>query len=377
VILRWLDGLTERQGLEIQPRPDRLSRLEKGLMGGADDYVRRPLHEAKPAKIRGMKLIKLYSWLSVCSLLVLTACSTAPTVPVTSTSGAASAGMPVTSAGASGGASAPTVAVPEPPAAPPKRAPKLGLALGGGAARGFAHVGVIQVLEEAGIQPQLVVGTSAGSLVAALYASGKNGAQLQRVAETMEEATLTDWTIPWLSRGMMRGDALARYVTSQTGGRRIEDARLPLGIVATDLHNGQGMLFQRGDIATAVRASSAVPSVFEPVRIGGRDYVDGGLVSPVPVRYARQMGADLVLAVDISSAPEGNKAADMLQILLQTFTIMGKSINSFELKEADLVVRPALGNVGSAAFNERRRSIEAGRQAMLQLLPQLRELLVR
>ena len=322
-------------------------------------------------------MVKLYSWLAVCGLLVLTACGTAPTVSVTSTSGPASAGVPVTSAGASGGASAPTVAVPEPPAAPPKRPPKLGLALGGGAARGFAHVGVIQVLEEAGIQPQLVVGTSAGSLVAALYASGKNGAQLQRVAETMEEATLTDWTIPWLSRGMMRGDALARYVTSQTGGRRIEDARLPLGIVATDLHNGQGMLFQRGDIATAVRASSAVPSVFEPVRIGGRDYVDGGLVSPVPVRYARQMGADVVLAVDISSAPEGNKAADMLQILLQTFTIMGKSINSFELKEADLVVRPALGNVGSAAFNERRRSIEAGRQAMLQLLSQLRELLVR
>ena len=240
---------------------------------------------------------------------------------------------------------------------------------------GFAHVGVIQVLEEAGIQPQLVVGTSAGSLVAALYASGKNGTQLQRVAETMEEATLTDWTIPWLSRGMMRGDALARYVATQTGGRRIEDVRLPLGIVATDLHSGQGMLFQRGEIATAVRASSAVPSVFEPVRIGGRDYVDGGLVSPVPVRYARQMGADLVVAVDISSAPEGNKAADMLQILLQTFTIMSKSINGFELKEADVVVRPALNHVGSAAFSERRRSIEAGRQAMLQALPQLRELL--
>jgi NTE family protein len=261
----------------------------------------------------------------------------------------------------------------EPPPAP-KRPLKLGLALGGGAARGFAHVGVIQVLEEAGIHPHLVVGTSAGSLVAALYASGKNGTQLQRVAETMEEATLTDWTIPWLSRGMMRGDALARYVASQTGGRRIEDVRVPLGIVATDLHSGQGMLFQRGDIATAVRASSAVPSVFEPVRIGGRDYVDGGLVSPVPVRYARQMGADLVLAVDISSAPEGNKASDMLQILLQTFTIMSKSINGFELKEA-VVVRPALNNVGSAAFSERRRSIEAGRQAMLQALPQLREML--
>jgi NTE family protein len=261
----------------------------------------------------------------------------------------------------------------EKPQAPvEKRVPKFGLALGGGAARGFAHVGVIQVLEEAGLKPDLVVGTSAGSLVAAFYASGKTGAQLQKVAETMEEATITDWTVPLLGRGMMRGDALGRYVNAQTGGRRIEELKMPLGIVATDLHTGEGVLFQRGDVGTAVRASSSVPSVFEPVRIGAREFVDGGLVSPVPVRYARQMGAEYVLAVDISSTPETGKTGDMFQILMQTFTIMGKSINHFELREADLVVRPALGNVGSAEFSARRRSIEAGRAAMLQALPKLK-----
>ncbi len=253
-----------------------------------------------------------------------------------------------------------------------KRTPRLGLALGGGAARGFAHVGVLQVLEEAGIKADLVVGTSAGSLVAALYASGKTGAQLQMVAETMEEATITDWTIPLLGRGMMRGDALGRYVNAQTGARRIEDFKIPLGIVATDLHSGQGVLFQRGDVGTAVRASSSVPSLFEPVRIGNREYVDGGLVSPVPVHYARQMGAEYVVAVDISSLPESGKTGDMFQILMQTFTIMGKSINAFELRDADLVVRPALANVGSADFGSRRRSIEAGRLAMQQALPKLR-----
>jgi NTE family protein len=246
------------------------------------------------------------------------------------------------------------------------------LALGGGAARGFAHVGVIQVLEEAGLRPDLVVGTSAGSVVAALYASGKTGSQLQQVAESMEEATITDWTVPLLGRGMMRGDALARYVNSKTGGQRIEDFKMPLGIVATDLHTGQGVLFQRGDVGTAVRASSSVPSVFEPVRIGNREFVDGGLVSPVPVRYARQMGGEYILAVDISSVPEAGKTGDMFQILIQTFTIMGKSINTFELREADLVVRPALGNVGSAEFSARRRSIDAGRLAMQQALPKLR-----
>ena len=244
--------------------------------------------------------------------------------------------------------------------------------LGGGAARGFAHVGVIQVLEEAGIRPDLVVGTSAGSLVAAFYASGKTGAQLQHIAETMEEATFADWTLPIFSRGILRGEALARYVSVQVNGRLIEQMVLPLGIVATDLNNGLGVMFQRGDTATAVRASSAVPALFQPVRISGRDYVDGGLVSPVPVRYARQMGAELIVAVDISSAPEANVAGDSLQILLQTFSIMGKSINSFELRDAEVVVRPELNGVASSDFTSRQRSIDAGRAAMIRLLPQLR-----
>ncbi|MES2581212.1 MAG: patatin-like phospholipase family protein [Pseudomonadota bacterium] len=254
----------------------------------------------------------------------------------------------------------------------PKIPPRIGLALGGGAARGFAHVGVIQVLEEAGIRPSMVSGTSAGSLVAAFYASGKTGKQLQNVAETMEEAAFADWTLPLFNRGMLRGDALARYVNGQVGSRLIEDMVLPLGIVATDLNSGQSMLFQRGDTGTAVRASSAVPAVFQPVRISGREYVDGGLVSPVPVRAARQMGAELVIAVDISSAPEGNLSGGTLDVLLQTFAIMGKSINYFELKEADVVVKPALSGVASSDFGSRKKSIEAGRKAMLQLMPQLR-----
>ena len=271
----------------------------------------------------------------------------------------------------SGPAPAPALVQPPVPVVA-KAAPKIGLALGGGAARGFAHVGVIQVLEEAGIHPDLVVGTSAGSLVASLYASGRTGAQLQQVAESLEEAALTDWTLPIFSRGMLRGEALARYVNGLVDNKLIENMPRPLGIVATDLGTGQGVLFRRGSTGTAVRASSAVPSVFQPVNIAGRDYVDGGLVSPVPVRYARQMGADVVIAVDISSSPEGNPAGDSLQILLQTFAIMAKSINTFELRDADVVVRPALAGVKSADFTAKRRAIEAGRAAMQQALPQLR-----
>jgi NTE family protein len=256
-----------------------------------------------------------------------------------------------------------------------KRPLKLGLALGGGAAKGFAHVGVIEVLEEAGIRPQLVVGTSAGSVVGAFYASGKSAEQLQHLSETMDEKTLADWNMPLIGRGVMRGDALAKYVGQQLSVQKIEDMKIPLGIVATDLHTGQAILFQRGDVSTAVRASSAVPAVFQPVTIADKDYVDGGLVSPVPVRFARQMGADLVIAVDISTPPENNKSDGMLQILLQTFNIMGKTITDFELKGADVVVKPVLSGVGSTSFSERKRSIEAGRAAMLAQLPQLKALL--
>ncbi len=253
-----------------------------------------------------------------------------------------------------------------------KKPLKLGLALGGGAARGFAHVGVISVLEEAGIKPQFVVGTSAGSLVAALYASGKTSAQLQQTALNMEEVAITDWMLPIFGRGMFRGDALARYVNELVAGRLMENMAIPLGIVATDLGNGNAVLFQKGDTGTAVRASSAVPAVFVPVKINGRDYVDGGLVSPVPVRFARQMGADVVIAVDISSPPEANQASDTLQILLQTFAIMGKSINQYELAGADVVVRPSLVGLKSADFSARQRAIDAGRAAMLAALPALK-----
>ena len=290
-------------------------------------------------------------WLAQVAVVALVGCQTAPKPAIV----------------------APPPVVEPPPVVikPPPRPPRIGLALGGGAARGFAHIGVIQVLEENGIRPDVVAGTSAGSLVAALYASGKNGADLGALAEAMDESAFTDWAFP--GRGVIRGEALARYVREQTGGIRIEQMRIPLGIVATDLDSGLGILFQAGDPGVAVRASSAVPAVFQPVRIGTHEYVDGGLVAPVPVRYARQMGAELVIAVDISAAPDGNATGDAMRMLLQTFAIMGRSINSFELRDADVVLRPKLANMGGADFSARKRSILAGREAALAQLAGLRE----
>jgi NTE family protein len=237
-------------------------------------------------------------------------------------------------------------------------------------------VGVIQVLEEAGIRPALVTGTSAGSLVAALYASGKNGAQLQHIAESMEEATIADWTLQVLSRGALRGEALAKYVNVQVGQKQIEALPMPLGIVATDLNSGNDIVFQRGDTGTAVRASSAVPAVFQPVKIGSREYVDGGLVSPVPVRAAKKMGAELIIAVDISSPPEGQATGDAMKMLLQTFAIMGRSIAQEELKGADIVIRPQSSQAGTD-FAARHEIILEGERAALAALPALRERLAK
>ena len=268
---------------------------------------------------------------------------------------------------------------PPPPSKPPAivapkpapKPPRIGLALGGGAARGFAHIGVLQVLEENGIKPDLVVGTSAGSVVATLYASGKTPVELGQMAMTLDESSITDWVFP--GRSLMKGEALARFVRNQTGGRSIEAMKTPLGVVATDLQNGQPILFRRGDPGMAVRASSAVPAVFSPVKIGEREYIDGGAVSPVPVRYARQMGAEVIIAVDISAIPEGQPTKGPIDILLQTFNIMGHTISQWEMAEADVVMRPKLEGVGSTDFGARRLSIMAGREAALTVLPKIRQ----
>jgi NTE family protein len=250
--------------------------------------------------------------------------------------------------------------------------PSVGLALGGGAARGFAHVGVLQVLDEAGIQLDLLAGTSAGSVVAVLYASGLSGAALEQAALGLNETTLADWMMPWGNRGMLRGAALAKYVNEQVKGTLLQAMPKPVGVLATQLNSGNPVLFQRGDAGEAVRASSAVPGVFMPVPIGGQEYVDGGLVAPVPVSFVKQMGAQLVIGVDISSAPSATPANDTLGLMLQTFSIMGQRLNGFELVGADVVVRPNLQHIGSANFAARKQAIAAGRTAMLAALPLLR-----
>ncbi len=262
---------------------------------------------------------------------------------------------------------------------PPPRPIRIGLALGGGAARGFAHIGVIKTLEAHGIRPDLVTGTSAGAVVAALYASGMDGFELNKHALKMDEATIADWALPFGTRfgGWLKGEALQNYVNRLVDNRPIEVMKIPLGIVATDLKTGRAILFRRGNTGQAVRASSSVPGVFQPVSIQGHDYVDGGLVEPVPVDSARSMGADFVIAVNISADPASQNNAGQSGVLLQTTAIMGQSINRLALARADVVIRPDLPDMSGSDFGARNRAILAGEKAAVAALPALREKLAQ
>ncbi len=259
------------------------------------------------------------------------------------------------------------------PTPPPPKPLKIGLALGGGAARGFAHIGVIKVLEARGLKVDVVVGTSAGSVVGALYASGLDALSLQRVAMGLHEERVVDWVLP--DRGVLKGEALQDFINSSL--RNLPMERLPrrFGAVATDLANGRRVLFSQGNAGQAVRASSAVPGVFQPVKINGREYVDGGLTEPVPVLAARDLGADVVIAVDIGQKPHWSKVDGTVQILLQSITIMGDALSKAQRSQADVVIEPHTAAIAATDFSDRSLAILEGEKAATQVWPQIEAML--
>jgi len=258
---------------------------------------------------------------------------------------------------------------------------KIALALGGGAARGFAHIGVIKALEAQGISADIVVGTSAGSVVGALYAAGYNGFQIQELSMTMEEDQLIDGsgmyrciaeTVISDKRGCIKGEALQDFINKNVKYRPIEKLDRTFAAVATNLSNGEMMVFQTGNTGTAVRASSSVPVFFQPVTINAKDYVDGGLVTPVPVSVARTLGADFVIAVDISDRPQDRATAGIVDILWQTFTIFGQTINRYELPKADVVIRPVTYGIPATDMSGRNIAVLEGEKAVAAILPELK-----
>lgn len=248
--------------------------------------------------------------------------------------------------------------------------PLIALALGGGAARGFAHVGVIQALEAHGISPDVVVGTSAGSFVGALYAGGYDGQALETIALGLNEDDLRDVVLP--DRGFVKGERLQDFINRYLGNRNIEQLPKPFAAVATNLETGALTAFSRGNTGMAVRASSSIPGIFQPARINGADYVDGGLVSPVPVRVAREFGADIVIAVDVSRKPEDNASLKSTAgVLAQTLAIMGNAVSACEVDRADVIIRPDVSEIGTLDFAHKRAAIAEGRRAADAAIPRI------
>ena len=252
--------------------------------------------------------------------------------------------------------------------------PLIAFVLGGGGARGFAHAGVLKVLDDAGIRADLVVGTSAGSLVGALYAGGIRNDELLETALAVQRDELVDFVFP--HRGFIEGNRLQTYIDKALKGRLIEQLDIPFVAVATELATGKLVAFTRGDTGMAVRASCSVPVIFQPTAIRGSEYVDGGLVSPVPVKVARESGADLVIAVDVSRQPDEHKELGSTAAMLShAFVVMEHALAQEESKLADVVIRPNLAKVRATDLAARGQAIAAGEEAARAALPQIRSLI--
>jgi len=256
---------------------------------------------------------------------------------------------------------------------PPEKPLKVALVLGAGASKGFAHIGVLKVLQSNKIPIHMIVGTSAGSFVGSLYAYGYDAYQLQRMSLALEKSDIIDLTIP--DNGFIKGEKLENYVNTALRYTPMERLRIPFYAVATDIQKGEEVVFGSGNTGTAVRASCAMPGIFKPVRISNRTYVDGGVVSPVAVHAARQYGAQVVIAVDISSGIEDTVPQSTMETLLQSIDVMYSKISAIQLQKADVVIRPNVRHIGSSDFSKRHEAVLEGEKAANEALPQIYQII--
>ncbi|MEK7341874.1 MAG: patatin-like phospholipase family protein [Candidatus Binatota bacterium] len=254
-----------------------------------------------------------------------------------------------------------------------QKLPKIGLVLGGGAARGFAHVGVIRVLEQEKIPIDFIIGTSVGSFVGAIYADKKNSFELEWTAFSLEEKDLFDYTFISPTQGFVRGERLEEFVLKKVSARELQQLKIPLGVVATDIQSGEVVVLQTGSVARAVRASSAIPGIFIPVRYQGRLLVDGGVLNNVPVDVARKMGAEVVIAVNLGGGKKSAQVNNIFDAIVQSLYLMSIESTEARLRDADVVIQPAVSHIGPIDFSRKKELLTLGIQAAEQALPRIRE----
>ena len=259
---------------------------------------------------------------------------------------------------------------PPPVVQPPPKLAKIALVLGAGSSKGFAHIGVLKILESNKVPIHLIVGTSVGSVVGSLYAYGYDAFSLQKLSFSIEKEDIVDpLIVP--NNGFIKGERLEEFINKRVKNTPMEKLKIPFFAVATDLERGQEIVFAKGNTGTAVRASCSIPGVFRPVRISDKIYVDGGVVSPVAVEAAKRLGADVVIAVDISSAVDRTQPEGTIDTILQSINIMYSKLSSIQLVQANVVIRPNVGHIGSADFSKRHEAILEGEKATIEVLPQI------
>lgn len=253
----------------------------------------------------------------------------------------------------------------------PKPQAKIALALGGGASKGFAHIGVIKVLHENGIPVHIVTGTSAGAVVGSLYASGMSPDRLELEAEILNKSDVVDLT---LSRsGFIKGEKLQNWINQKVGNRKMEQFPKKFGAVATEFDTGRMAVFHQGNAGLVVRASASIPNVFQPTIINGKKFVDGGLSAPVPVRAAQRLGANVIIAVDISAKPEKLQNDGFLSYLDQSLNVMSTAALNQELAQAHVVIKPKVQQLGAVGgFDQKAHAIKLGEEATRAALPKIR-----
>lgn len=257
----------------------------------------------------------------------------------------------------------------------PKGSPRVALVLGGGGARGFAHVGVIRILEQEKIPIDMVVGTSVGSLIGAMFAAVPTGPNLERMVLQLERDDLVDYSFLMMRKGLIIGDRLERFVSEKVAVSRIEDLKIPFAAVATDIRSGERVILDRGLLARAVHASCALPAVFQPVEIDGRLLVDGGVLESLPVPTAKFLGADVTIAVDIGTRVRNIQSADLVTVVIQALSIAGAEMRRHHAREADVLIHPDVDGIGAFDFTQKERCVNAGEAAAREGLSRIREIL--
>ena len=260
---------------------------------------------------------------------------------------------------------------------PTSKTAKIALVLGAGSSKGFAHIGALKVLEMNHIPINMIVGTSVGSAVGSLYAYGYDAFQLQRISFSVGKGDIVDFILPLPTNGFIWGEKLEEFINKTLNNTPMEKLKIPFYAVATDIQNGQEVVFGSGNTGQAVRASCSIPGIFRPVRIGDGMYVDGGVVSPIAVDAARRLGADIVIAVDISSGIDRTKPESTIATIFQAFNIMYSKLGHIQLARADVVIRPKVDYIGSSDFSKRHEAILEGEKAAMEALPQIMQIINR